>query len=481
MHGFGFGKVIGRRQAAKGLRKLFTVPAGANAIYALKRVGIYAGPCFRVVRLSDSATLDVGFDQNGDIDFAAALAFRGGSQLAISIWYDQSGLGNNATQPTAALRPWFRPESGWRGLLTIIFDSDPSGARGKHLILPAGVTFDRQANTAFFVDVMSSTFNNNAVYELGTTATVRSVVFTGLTAALRMICDGGGSLDIAKTPSARPIIVGHRFSATGVRAWYRDQVYNFAAKAAGTATGGRLGGSLSGANLNYRGEKLFFINYPRALTDAEAAALQAALAEAYPAAVQTPAIKIVVDGDSIKENTSSTWLQGDVRQVLARLDVDVDFHCQAVYNTTSQAIWNARAAKLGGIDKASGKNILILGVGSNDFNGGALAETVWTTYVRPYIEHAKALGYLVIVCTVLPRGTIASTPAREAERLSYNDFVRNNAAVLGYLVADYAAIPGMADPNNTAVYDPDKTHPVNGGYALMADELEQKVEMLLAA
>ena len=81
----------------------FSFPAGAVGIYSTRlAVAAYGlgGHCMRVTRWSDNATSDIGFNQFGDFDIATALGFAGGSTLSVAIWYDQSGSGNNLTQPT---------------------------------------------------------------------------------------------------------------------------------------------------------------------------------------------------------------------------------------------------------------------------------------------------------------------------------------------------------------------------------------------
>ena len=51
----------------------------------------------QVYRVDDGATQDIGFDSNGLLDTAAIETFGGTSVVKISIWYDQSGNGNNGT------------------------------------------------------------------------------------------------------------------------------------------------------------------------------------------------------------------------------------------------------------------------------------------------------------------------------------------------------------------------------------------------
>ena len=72
---------------------------GVDAISAIafKRLrSAYAGNCCQVRRSSDSTTQDIGFTAGGEVDTAAIASFVGtGNTGTISIWYDQSGNGND--------------------------------------------------------------------------------------------------------------------------------------------------------------------------------------------------------------------------------------------------------------------------------------------------------------------------------------------------------------------------------------------------
>lgn len=65
----------------------------------------YAGAAFKVRRSSDNTTQDIGFDSNGNVDTAAALAFVGSGSGYIATIFDQSGNARDLTQATAASQP----------------------------------------------------------------------------------------------------------------------------------------------------------------------------------------------------------------------------------------------------------------------------------------------------------------------------------------------------------------------------------------
>jgi hypothetical protein len=79
-----------------------TMPAFAYS--TRKLTSTWTGAAIRVVRPSDSATLDVGF-VGQDLDTTSLDAFLASEIGHVDIWYDQSGNGHHATQTTDANRP----------------------------------------------------------------------------------------------------------------------------------------------------------------------------------------------------------------------------------------------------------------------------------------------------------------------------------------------------------------------------------------
>ena len=93
-----------QQQAANLL--LDTYP-GATAAYSLRKLrSSYTGAAIRVRRSSDNTETDIGFVSNV-LDTTALSTFCGvvGNGF-VTIWYDQSGNGNNAIQSTTSLQPF---------------------------------------------------------------------------------------------------------------------------------------------------------------------------------------------------------------------------------------------------------------------------------------------------------------------------------------------------------------------------------------
>lgn len=76
---------------------------GANAAYSLRKLrSAYTGAAVRVRNGATGTELDIGFTSNGDFDTVALINFVGVSPTGtISVWYDQSGNSNNATNTSA--------------------------------------------------------------------------------------------------------------------------------------------------------------------------------------------------------------------------------------------------------------------------------------------------------------------------------------------------------------------------------------------
>ena len=73
----------------------------AAAAYSLRKLRTaYAGSAIKVRRSSDNAEQDINFVGN-ELDTASLLSFVGAGDGFVSVWYDQSGSGNNITQLTA--------------------------------------------------------------------------------------------------------------------------------------------------------------------------------------------------------------------------------------------------------------------------------------------------------------------------------------------------------------------------------------------
>jgi hypothetical protein len=85
---------------------LFDSYGGALGAYSLRQLNSsYTDAAVTVRRESDNATKDIGFDVYGNLQQGELEAFCAGTNGFVSVWKDQSGNGNDATQTTPGDQP----------------------------------------------------------------------------------------------------------------------------------------------------------------------------------------------------------------------------------------------------------------------------------------------------------------------------------------------------------------------------------------
>jgi len=138
---------------------LMTLPSGCQGLYSCKWINnAYTGPIFNIRRSSDSTTSDfyvnyVGIVTTGKNGVGTTLSSWIGAGTAFVVtWYDQSGVGNNATQSTTTNQPTYSTTNN---------SIDFTGT--KYLILPDGTV--PYNNTKYTVS-----------FKLATTATAPCVI-----------------------------------------------------------------------------------------------------------------------------------------------------------------------------------------------------------------------------------------------------------------------------------------------------------------
>jgi len=173
----------------------------------------YAGKAIQVRRDSDNTTQDIGFTTNGDLDTAALKTFVGSGNGYVSIWYDQSGNGINATQTTAANQPQIMSSgvinrdnglpaiyTSASGYLTYGSMSQFNGsyqatrmavARSRNG--SAGATIDGLSNYTLDCQLLSTTFIQIQIYPGGGNVVTGNVANTNVLMGLNEIRDNGAS------------------------------------------------------------------------------------------------------------------------------------------------------------------------------------------------------------------------------------------------------------------------------------------------
>lgn len=133
------------------------------------------------------------------------------------------------------------------------------------------------------------------------------------------------------------------------------------------------------------------------------------------------------------------------------------------------------AAFLPGID-----NVCVLQTGSNDIYADGSTAAALIAKVKTYCLNRKAIGYKVVLQTVLPRGTAGS--AANTVREAYNELLR--AEEIGKFwdaLADVAAIPELADgaQSSTTYYNSDTIHLNDAGHALITTVIKEAIDEAL--
>ena len=150
-----------------GVPLLLDTYSGATGAYSLRKIkSTYTGFAIRVRRSSDNSSQDIGFDGNGNLDTTAITSFVGVGNGFVSIWYDQSGNGNNFLQSTLVNQPSITEA----GVLNVL-NTKPTinlGSSGKFLELPSGFLNNTSVLSYFQVSRIFDT-NNGGIFSPSTT------------------------------------------------------------------------------------------------------------------------------------------------------------------------------------------------------------------------------------------------------------------------------------------------------------------------
>lgn len=159
-----------------------------------------------------------------------------------------------------------------------------------------------------------------------------------------------------------------------------------------------------------------------------------------------------------------------------------DYYNVAVSGRTTRGLITLAFAQVDSFyDTAFGnKNILILWEGSNDLALNASSAASAYQSIKEYCMARKALGFKIIVATILPRNDVDI----EARRLTVNTSIRNaktNNESWIDAVADVASDPTIgifSATSNTAIYY-DGVHPAASAHHTLASYFTDALESLL--
>lgn len=448
------------------------IPAGALAVYSVVKTPSWAGACVRIERASDSTQLDIGFTSSGYMDTVAALAFAAGSVIRIATWYDQSGNGYDATATTG----WPTIISGNTigGVQPITFIAS-TGFSNLKLNIPAGLTVSTQSFTACMAfGGGGGLANHNGLFSLGTQVNIWWEKYAGVLQSNSAATFAGGDKKKFTPRQAQVDSMILSGDAAGKYMRHNGNDQSVAAYTAANPAGATIG---TGSVVTTTALEIFaFVVYGTAISAGDKTIVDNGFKTAFKAFTPFTS-KIFYDGDSI----TAGFTVGAYGYGWPRVVSTVNGQNAAVYNVavpgSSMNTCNINRAQITGrYDSAYAKNVSVIHAGTNDIDNRASGTivgwgtTVWTTYTLPYIQAMIAAGFTrVIVGTAIARtfaGSAQDKLDKEAERLVYNQLIRDNAAPENFTVLDFAGLAGMSVSTNLT-YFVDGVHPTRVGYNVM--------------
>lgn len=438
-----------------------------------KLTASYTGSALRVVRPSDSATLDVGF-VGQELDTTALDAFLGSELGEVDIWYDQSGNGNNATQTTSAIRP--RLESGSiAGGPIVIAGSRPLRCQADYFNLPGALSTNRRANNFFAVLCLTG---GGSLFHFGTSPQFAVYQSSGV-----LTQNFGGSS--TWRVQAKHCLYESRQGASASSIWQDGETQAFGASSTGTMTGGLLGNTSYAGGFEAQAYYAMAINWGRELSAGERTALQDACNELFE--IATPVSnRIIFQGDSIciaSQESASPAYYGYAKMLvtqglLTKPAAAYSFagggqQLQNQIGTFSSTVGVPLAAY-------SDNRVVLLASGTNDFNVGGRTKAQIYADMQTYCGLVRGAGGKVIICTILP--ATGYSGAGETARLDLNADIRANWSSFADGLCDFADLSSTMGAtgaqSNTTLYQ-DGLHPTRYGQSLLAAKAAAAFNALL--
>ena len=87
-------------------------PGATTALSVRLLRAAYTGNCLKARRAADGVELDIGFTATGDLDAGSLISHANNGSCTVSVWYDQSGNGNDAANATTSQQPQITDASG---------------------------------------------------------------------------------------------------------------------------------------------------------------------------------------------------------------------------------------------------------------------------------------------------------------------------------------------------------------------------------
>lgn len=418
-------------------------------------------------------------------------AYSDAAQTVIAI--APFGRVNKAIQPYPLTGSWTAPNTTnarpWREGVSFLCETVPyTGVpnRGLSLTAPVAATLPRNGATVGFSfcsrDILPAGFQQRGLL-IGadnTTGDIWGVAITNGTFYLNASNAQQINTSLPVAPSVHVAGVA-TWTAAGMAIKLRiagvDSTFSYSgAVAAGTINQLAAGSMAPVFNEGLNASVSQIIGVSRAITSAEVDSLLAWL-EAHPpdAAFPTDANLVAVSGDSIAQGfglptsaysypflmqPSVEALGPKMRLLNGAVSGYTVAQCQALFNSTIAPLYSA----------ARSRNVLMVQCATNSMAFGSLTAAQVLAQYYALCDQAKAQGWRVIACTVLPRTDGGIRGTFEADRLTFNADVVANFGAHARGLCRFDTVAGMSTVGDTTGpnYSADHVHPNATGAALLA-------------
>lgn len=447
-----------------------SLPPGALALYSLsfRPDAVTASPA-QVLRQSDGAVMDIGWDALDRPDTAAVNTWAPGG-WRWNIIYDLSGNGrhitvtggnsNNNVNPTAR---------SVRGYPTFSMFNRGSGLR-----VPDAVTGDMRSFTCLSVQDPFGIDQGCSTFQVGAAAPRAFLFAEGNRGVYRFYNTAGENTTIKL--QHRATFTALVSNSTNQIVHADDATWSRGPAPAGTFVGGFIGYTDLAALYAAKSDLMLWGIWPGDLTTQISDIKTSCHARFGIDPARTA--NIVYVGDSIVFGLAADYGDNLSRQLIPLLNRQANIVNNGVSGQNLSAVYSQRATTVFESKRTGQSNVLVIEGGTNDLFVGTVktANDLYNNYTLPLKQYALDQGYAgVVVMTILPRGGSGVNGTTEAQRLAYNQLVRDGAAANNYAVADVCADAAFdaaptytADVSNTAYYATDTIHIRKAGYAKMA-------------
>lgn len=381
-------------------------------------------------------------------------------------WSPQGLVMTSGASTQAAMATWAAPgvSLSQGSFYTVVSDVASSNVLAFHIVFR-----DPDASSAFFLNSASNVFSfvNGAFggATIPTNDTLASPFATvrGASHVIAFTCDGSRL----------------RFYMDGLLvsdAPYTGTAFTLRRLLIGGASGGIPNGTVS-----------YMAGYTQGHSPAQALQMTTylkSLVVARGVTVETGTRQVVYEGDSITvglDANTSTGYAALATQAFAPMQAN---NFAVGGQTVNQA--GAQNGQVNGMFNPNmRKNIMSVFFGANDLIG-AVSEIPFLTLLKAYCAGQKAVGWLIVINTVLARAVSLGGAAEISEtvRTAVNTEIRNPANIGVYwdVVSDFAsdATMGVFAYTADATHCADGTHPTAAGHLLLAPYNQAALQTLLA-